>query len=378
MKVHSYNRVTINPEALQHNYRIIQEQAGSEVKLLAMVKADAYGHDMIKAARALAVVGCQTFGVAEICEAVHLREAGIQGEILVMMGFVDEYVSYVFSHDLTPVVFNMATVEQLSRVALEVGKTVGVHLKVDSGMSRLGILPHQVAGFLERLALLPSVSLAGIISHFSQSDDVESAETERSYTLFRKVCSEIDRDRRKLWHIANSGAVFNFPKTCCDMARPGISLYGYYPDGGKGRRGAGGGGLVPAMSFSSRVIQVKTVPKGAGVSYGHTYKTPYETRLAVIPVGYEDGYMRCLSNRAEVLIKGKRAPIRGRICMNMCMADVTGIDGVQAGDEVVLLGAQGRDMISADEIAAWAGTISYEVLCLLGNNNERVYKNEEI
>lgn len=378
MRVRSYNRVVINLQALQQNYRIIQEKAGADVKILAMVKADGYGHDMVKAAKTFAMAGCRTFGVAEICEAVRLREAGIEGEILVMVGFADDDANLVFSHDLTPVVFHIETVERLSRVATGLGENIGVHLKVDSGMSRLGLLPDQVGAFLQRMESLPSVHLAGIVSHFSQSDNPDSDDTEKSYAVFTKICDEIGNSCRGSRHIANSGGIFNFPDTCCDMARAGISLYGYYPDGEQGTLRAQGKRLVPAMSFSSRVIQVKTVPAGVGVSYGHTYITPRTTRLAVIPVGYEDGYMRCLSNRAVVLVGGRRAPIRGRICMNMCMADVTDIEGVQAGDEVVLLGVQGRDAISADEIAAWAGTISYEVLCLIGNNNERTYTNENL
>jgi len=378
MNVQSYNRVTINPRALQKNYRIIQEMAGGAVQIMAMIKADAYGHDMLRTARTLAAVGCKTFGVAELGEAVQLRKAGIQGEIFVMMGFADEYVEQIVDHELTPVIFAVETLERISQAASRAGKKIGVHLKVDSGMSRLGLLPDQVAQFLGYLDALPSVYLAGVVSHFSQSDDQMSSNTMMSYEVFTKICDEVGDKCRGVRHIANSGGIFNFPKTCGDMVRPGISLYGYYPDGMQGRQRAQGDRLVPAMSFTSRVIQVKTVPEGSGVSYGHTYITPYTTRLAVIPVGYEDGYMRCLSNRAEVLIKGRRASIRGRICMNMCMADITGIEGVREGDEVVLLGAQGEDAISADEIASWAGTISYEVLCLIGNNNERVYKDEEI
>lgn len=378
MNIRSYNRVIVEPSAFQTNFRIIQKKAGSEVKILAMIKADAYGHDMIRTAKSLLEVGCTTFGVAEICEALRLRDAGIQGEILIMMGFAEDCTDLVFSHDLTPVVFDFETVERLSRKALELGKRIGVHLKVDSGMSRLGLLPDQVDGFLTRLENHRSVYLSGIVSHFSLADDPQSNNTGKSYSIFESICEEIGARCEGIRHIANSGAIFNFPNTCRDMARAGIALYGYYPDGEAGRRRAQGERLIPAMSFTSRVIQVKTVPAGAGVSYGHTYITPHTTRLAVIPVGYEDGYMRVLSNRAEVLIRGRRTPIRGRICMNMCMADVTGFEDVQAGDEVVLLGTQGRETITADEIAQWAGTISYEILCLIGNNNERVYKNEEI
>lgn len=378
MNLRSYNRVIIDPGALQTNYRITRKKAGADVRILAMIKADAYGHGMIRTAKSLLEVGCTSFGVAEIREALRLRESGIQGEILIMMGFTKDCTDLVFTHELTPVVFDLETIERLSRKAVELGKRIGVHLKVDTGMSRLGLLPDQVEGFLTRLKNLPSVYLSGIVSHFSQADNPQSTNTDKSYAVFESVCEEIGARCEGIRHIANSGAIFNFPNTCRDIARAGIALYGYYPDGEAGRRRAQGEKLIPAMSFTSRVIQVKTVPAGSGVSYGHTYITPHATRLAVIPVGYEDGYMRVLSNRAEVLIGGRRAPIRGRICMNMCMADVTGFDDVQAGDEVVLLGSQGSETITADEIAQWAGTISYEVLCLIGNNNERVYKNEEI
>ena len=378
MTFHSYNRVTIDPTALSNNYRIIREKAGSEVKVLAMVKADGYGHDMIRAAKVFAAAGCEAFGVAEVGEAVTLREAGIRGEIYVMLGLAREHIDLVLKYDLIPVVFRIETVEWLSNAATNAGTKIGIHLKVDSGMSRLGLLPEQVDAFLERMCTLPSVYLAGIVSHFSQSDNPLSENTRESYTLYKTLCNRIGGKCDGLRHIANSGGIFNFPETCCDMVRPGISLYGYYPDAKAGADRARGERLRPAMSFTTRVIQVKTVPAGSGVSYGHTYITPSETCLAILPVGYEDGYLRSLSNRAEVLIKGHRAPVRGRICMNMCMVDITGIEGVEPGDEAVLLGSQGQDMITADEIAVWADTISYEVLCLIGNNNERTYKNEEI
>ena len=378
MTVHSYNRVTINSKALQNNFRIIREKVGPRVKILAMVKADGYGHEMVRAAEAFAAAGCDIFGVAEIGEAVTLREAGIRGEIFIMLGFVHEQIDLVFQYDLTPVVFQRETVEWLSLAAVKAGRKIGIHLKVDSGMSRLGLLPAQVDDFLDRLCLLPSVYLAGIVSHLSQSDNLDSDNTHKSHAVFTSMCNTIRQQCDGTRHIANSGGIFNFPETCGDMVRPGISLYGYYPDGERGMRRAQGERLVPAMSFATQVIQVKTVPAGTGVSYGHTYITPSETRLAILPVGYEDGYLRSLSNRGEVLIKGRRAPIRGRICMNLCMADITDIEGVLPGDEVVLMGRQGQESITADEIAGWAGTISYEVLCLIGNNNERTYIDEEI
>ena len=374
--VSSYNRVSISPKALRNNFKIIQEKAG--VKVLAMVKADGYGHDMVRAAAVFAAAGCESFGVAEIDEAVTLRKAGIRGEIFIMLGFMHEHVDLVLQYNLTPVVFRIETAQCLSNAAVKAGREIGIHLKVDSGMSRLGLLPDQVDAFLERMCSLPSLYLAGIVSHFSQSDDPDSGNTGKSYGIYTAMCNRINARCDGIRHIANSGGVFNFPETCGDMVRPGISLYGYYPDGEEGMRRAKGEKLVPAMSFTTQVLQVKTLPAGAGVSYGHTYITPAAARLAIIPVGYEDGYLRSLSNRGEVLIKGRRAPIRGRICMNMCMADISEIEGVRPGDEVVLMGRQGQESITADEIAAWAGTISYEFLCLIGNNNERTYINEEI
>jgi alanine racemase len=374
--VRSYNQVNISPKALRNNFKIIQKKAG--VRVLAMVKADGYGHDMVRSAEVFAAAGCETFGVAEIDEAVTLRKAGIRGEIFIMLGFMHEHVDLVLQYNLTPVVFRIETAECLSDAAVKAGRKIGIHLKVDSGMSRLGLLPDQVDAFLERMCSLPSLYLGGIVSHFSQSDDLDSENTGKSYSIYTAMCNRINARCDGIRHIANSGGVFNFPGTCGDMVRPGISLYGYYPDGEEGMRRARGEKLIPAMSFTTQVLQVKTVPAGAGVSYGHTYITPSEARLAILPVGYEDGYLRSLSNRGEVLIKGRRAPLRGRICMNMCMADISAIEGVRPGDEVVLMGRQGQESITADEIAAWAGTISYEVLCLIGNNNERTYIKEEI
>ena len=378
MTIHSYNRVIIDPDALRKNFGIMQKKAGSDVKVLAMVKADGYGHGMIEAAKIFSSAGCRVFGVGEIGEAVRLRQAGIEGEILIMLGIVGDQADLVLQYGLSPLVCRIETVEQLSIAAVRAGGTVGVHLKVDSGMSRFGLLPDQLDSFLNRMCALPAVYIAGIVSHFSQADDPDSENTRESYSRYASMCDRINSRYHGARHIANSGGVFYFPETCGDMVRPGIALYGYYPDGRAGMERAAGERLVPAMSFTSQVLQVKTVPSGTGVSYGHTYITPHETRLAIIPVGYEDGYFRSLSNRGEVLIRGCRAPIRGRVCMNICIADVTGIDGVEAGDEVVLMGAQGQDSITADEIADWVGTISYEVLCLIGNNNERLYRNEDI
>jgi len=368
----SYNCVTVSTAALQHNYNYIKSRVGSKVRVMAMVKADAYGHDMIRASKAFAEVGCDVFGVAELCEGVKLRKSGISGQIFVMLGFEDDSAISFLEHDLTPVIFDYHSARSLSDIALNAGKKIGVHIKVDTGMSRLGVKPEALLAFTQKLERLGGISITGIMSHFPESDNPESRSTEEGFFSFTAGRNSLKNSFNGLYHIANSGAVLNFPNTYCDMVRPGIALYGYHPAGRQQKESEKG--LIPAMSFSSKVLQVNRVPKGTGVSYGHTFTTDRETLLAVLPVGYEDGYSRIFSNRGEVLIHGQRAPVRGRICMNICMVDVTDIDSVSAGDEAVFLGRQGREVITADDMAEKMNSISYEVLCLLGNNNRRVYR----
>ncbi len=351
----------------------MQQRVGRDIRIMAMVKADGYGHGMIEAASSFARAGCDCFGVAETQEGVALRHAGIQGQILVLLGFQPSQEQLFFDYDLTPVIFDYQSLQLLSQSAVKNGKELAVHLKVDCGMGRLGIMPAELHDFLARMGKFPGISLAGIMSHFPMADEPASTQTLEMYQQFRKACTQSNQRPPVLCHIANSGAALYFPKTCCEMVRLGISLYGYYPDGAKGKQREHGERLVPAMSFTTQVLQVKSVPAASGISYGHTFVTGQETRIAVLPVGYADGFFRSLSNKAQVLIKGQRAVIVGRICMNLCMVDISEIEGVETGDQVVIMGSQGAETITADEIAGWMGTISYEVLCLLGNNNERTY-----
>jgi alanine racemase len=369
----SFNQVTINPAALQKNFRVMQQRVGETVQVMAMIKADAYGHGMIKAAMSFSEAGCSVFGVAEIQEGVELRRAGIQGQIFILLSFRDSQAQLFFDYNLTPVVFDLSALRLLSQSAVSNKKNMPVHVKVDCGMGRLGFTPSQLPPFLEELDRLPGLTLAGIMSHFPMADDLASSQTREMFQRFAAICRQHGRPTPLLCHIGNSGAALYFPETCCDMVRMGISLYGYYPNGIDSRQHEQGEQLLPAMSFTTQVIEVKSVPENTGISYGHTFITSKETRIAVLPIGYADGFLRSLSNKAQVLIHGQRANIIGRICMNLCMADISGIQGVQPGDQVVILGTQGNETITADEIADWMGTISYEVLCLFGNNNERTY-----
>lgn len=371
--MYSANRITIDTGALSHNYRLIASAVPAGVPVLAMVKGDGYGHGMVEAARAFAAAGCGIFGVAELCEGVRLRTSGIEGDIFIMVGFLPEHAELFFTFNLVPVVFSREAIHALSETAVRLEQEIGVHLKIDCGMSRLGVMPEEIEVFADLIQGLPGISLAGVVSHFPEADNAQAPGTAEAFAIFSKACGRIEKRFLGLRHIANSAAVLNFPETLCNMVRAGIALYGYSPGGIRENRGVGDGCLRPAMTFSTRIAMVKEVPAGTGISYGRTYVTTRITRLAVLPVGYEDGYPRCLSNVAEVLIHGRKVPILGRVCMNLCMADITEIEGVRAGDEAVLLGEQGGEVITADDIAVRAGTISYEILCMLGNNNERVH-----
>jgi len=366
-----FNRIDVDLAALVRNYRRIEARSG-ESRIMAVVKSDAYGHGLVPCARALAGAGCSVFGVAEVDEGVALRESGVDGEIVTLLGFPAEAALTVVRHRLSPVVYDMAGIEALAAAAAAEKVRTGVHLKVDCGMGRLGVTPAEVPGFVRRIAELDGLFLAGILSHFPMAD-TSREESRRNLECFRDVCEAagVNGDGGVVRHMANSAAIIREPGAALDMVRPGISLYGYYSVEPRDRGLLPG--LEPVMRFSTRVVQVKNFAAGSGISYGHTHVTGRDAVVAVLPVGYDDGYLRRLSNRAEVLIRGRRAPVIGRVCMNACMVDVTAIAGVSPGDEAVLMGRQGDDEITADEVAAWLDTISYEVLCLFGGRNERFY-----
>ncbi|MEN8134715.1 MAG: alanine racemase [Thermodesulfobacteriota bacterium] len=367
------NLVEIDLAALRGNYRSILAQVGDGVQVMAIVKSDAYGHGLIPVAKALAREGATTFGVAEVDEGVRLRQAGIKGEIVILLGVRPDAFSVIVEFALQPVVYDLEGLAALAAYAEQQERQVGVHLKIDTGMGRLGIMPDQLDRYLELLKELSGVRLAGILSHFPRADDREDRtqaieQNQRFAEILAKVRQCCGSGPA---HIANSAAILNVSDSHYDLVRPGITLYGCYPL--PEEKISANLQLRPVMSFKTRVIQVKEVPTGYGISYGHTYTTKRPTRLAVLPVGYADGYLRRLSGRAHVIIGGQKVPILGRICMNACLADITDLDQVSAGDEVVLMGCQGGAEITADDIAAWSDTISYEILCLFGGSNRRLY-----
>lgn len=368
----SLNRVEISRSALRHNFNYCSEKAGG-AKIMPMVKADGYGHGMIECARIFAEEGAAAFGVAESCEGRVLREAGVMEPIYVLVGMIPEAIPEMLQYNLTPVVVDGSLLSELSIQAVKRSLDIGLHIKMDAGMGRQGCLPDEVSAIVRAISELPGLHLGGIMAHFPMADDINSDNTMEVFGRFQKAVAGVESmlPAGCCLHIANSGGLFHFTPTALHMARPGIALYGCNPDGMDNRHE---GELEPVMNFSTSIIQVRRVPVDTGLGYGQSYVTNRQTTLAVLPVGYEDGYLRSLSGQAQVLVHGQRVPVIGRISMNLTLADVTDVPNeVKQGDKAVLLGRQGNELITADEIASWMNTISYEVLCLFGNLNDRYY-----
>ena len=368
-----YNRVEIDLAALRRNYLGLQALVGPKVQLMAVVKSEAYGHGLVEVAKALARAGATSFGVADIEEGARLRQAGVAGEIVVLLGGGTGSSADLLANELTPVVYDRGYLQELAAEARRMGrKKVPVQLKVDTGMGRLGIMPGELPGFLKQLQDLPELRLSGLLSHFPLADAADPQPTVEQNRRFAELAEQAGRGGLGARaHIANSAAILGQPVTHHGLVRPGITLYGCYPTQDPALRAKLR--LQPVMSFKSRVLQVKEVPAGCGISYGQLFTTTRRTRLAVLPVGYDDGYLRRLTGRAQVLLGGQRAPVVGRICMNICMVDITELPQVKPGDEVVVMGRQGKEEITADDLAAWQETINYEVLCLIGGRNHRCY-----
>ncbi len=363
----------IDHDALRWNVRQIRAKVGASIKILCMVKANGYGHGAAAVSQTLAANGADAFGVATLEEAVELRRAGIDAPIIVLAGaFLDQFDEFV-GHALTPVVYDLASLRQLDAEAQRRQKPLGVHLKIDTGMGRLGVLAADAKEWIAELKNLRALKLAGVFSHFSHAESVEGDYTRKQLASFNDVIALLRAQglAPPLIHFANSAATITLPAAYFDMVRPGIMLYGVYPSIAMASQIV----LKPVLSWKTKILQLKKTPSGASISYGQTFVTKRESLIATLPVGYADGYPRLLSNCGAALVDGQRAPIAGRVCMDLTMIDVTDIRNVQQGDEVVLLGRQGAAEISADEMAAWTNTISYEILTSVSARVPRIHYN---
>jgi alanine racemase len=362
----------INIAALRWNLRQIKARIGPNTKILSMVKANAYGHGAPEVARALAAEGTYAFGVATAEEGIELRRAGIRQPIIVVAGIYPEQAVQFVENQLTPVAHDLEAAKRLNDAAQKHAATMNVHIKIDTGMGRLGFLPGDMDAWLPALQKLTALKIEGIFSHFSHAESVQGDYTQKQLRIFQGVVARLRSQTTAptFAHLANSAATITLPEAYFDMVRPGIMLYGSYPSAEMKSQIE----LRPVLSWKTRIIQLKKVPAGTSISYGQTFVTERECLIATLPVGYADGYQRLLSNRGEVLIRGKRAPVAGRVCMDLTMVDVTDIANVQLGDEVVLLGSQADAEITADEMAAWADTISYEILTSIGSRVPRIHQ----
>jgi len=373
------NWVEVDGNALRWNLNQFRGRLNRSVALGAVVKANAYGHGLLEVAGLACTGGADWLCVNNLEEGLLLREAGRREKVLVM-GYVPlDDLEAVVRHDLRLVVYNLETVARLERIASAQSKQAKVHLKIETGTQRQGIPEAEVEPIARRVLDSPGLALEGISTHFANIEDTtDHGYARRQMEVFERVGKALEAAgfRVPMRHAACSAATLLFPRTHMDLARIGISLYGLWPSKETFvsclEHGQQTLDLRPVMTWKSRVAQVKTVPEGSFVGYGCTYRTTRETRIAVLPVGYHEGYDRGLSGVAHVLVRGKRAPLRGRICMNMCMADVTDIPGVGLEDEVVLLGRQGDERITAEQLAQWCGTISYEIVCRVHPSLPRV------
>ena len=358
--------------ALEYNYRQIRKRIPEDVKLLAVVKADAYGHGAIPVSLRLEKLGVEYLGVAIPEEGVELRKGGVKTPILVLGGIFGEEVDQIFRFRLTPVIFGKDSLKILSREAERRRRKVKVHLKVDTGMGRLGVPLNLWPDFLREVRRFPKVEAEGILSHFSMTDE-EKGFTQNQWRAFQgavAIAQKLGISSRYL-HMASSATLTAFPGYSARLVRPGIMLYGSYPSPTFRTLIP----LKPVMTLKTRIHFLKSVPPGTRISYGGTFKTKRNSLIATLPIGYADGYSRHLSNQGEVLIRGKRAPVVGKVCMDFIMVDVTDIPRASVGDEVILMGCQGKEQITPEAIAEKINSISYEVLCSIGKRVPRIYKN---
>ncbi len=363
---------TVDLGALAHNLDQVRRRLESSCQIIAVVKADAYGHGAVPVTKTLESLAVTRFGVATLDEGIALREAGIRSSILLMGALFQEQFANVVAHDLTPVLYEPVLSEEFAKHVAGRSTPYPVHLKIETGMGRLGLEPEEVAALLESPAFRGPLKVEGLMTHLADSDNADPAYTTAQLERFRAVIRYTQNEKLSLplIHAANSGAILSHPEARFTAVRPGIMLYGYHtamhvnpaPE------------LRPVLSLTTKVVQVRKLKPGESTSYSRTYVVQRPSRIAVLPLGYADGYSRLLSNRGAVLINGKRAPVVGRVCMDMTMADVTDVPGVSAGTEVTVIGRQEDQQITAADLAAWQGTISYEVLCKIGQRVVRVYK----
>lgn len=381
---HPITWAEINLDAYAHNIRELKRVTRPPARLMAVVKANGYGHGAVEVAREALQNGAQYLGVARINEAIPLREAGLGAPILIFGYSPPDLAPMLIDYELTQTVYSLSAASALSERATRKGKKINIHLKVDSGMGRLGFLLEVTNGTpddipapnpvreIEAITRLPGLTVEGIFTHFATADSADKSYAGLQLDRFMDLLNRLQKKGLEppIKHAANSGALIDMPDSHLDMVRPGIATYGLHPSDEVNKRIVD---LKPVMTLKSKIIHLKRVPPGFNISYGITFQTKNQTTIATVPVGYADGFNRLLSSRGHMLVHGQRVPIVGRVCMDLTMLDVGGIAGVEIEDEVVVFGQQVNETISADEIASSIGTINYEVVSTITGRVPRVY-----
>ncbi len=357
----------VDLDAVRHNVRTLKPETA---EYMAIVKANGYGHGAVPVARAAVEAGASWLGVALVEEGIELRDAGIGAPILVLTEFPPGAEKDALAADLTPTVYTEDGVEGVAAAAEDLGRRVRVHVKVDTGMHRVGLLPERAAPFLELVAER-GLEVEGLLTHFAKSEAPSDPATRRQLSTFLEILGALEARgaRPRYCHAANTAASIGIPESRLDVVRIGIGTYGISPDPSLD----GAVDLRPAMSLRSRVSMVKRLGRGHALSYGFTHRLTRDATVATVPVGYADGYQRSLSNRGQVLIRGRRYPVVGNVTMDHLMVDC-GDDPAEAGDEVLLFGRQGEEEVRVEEVAAWWGTIGYEVVCAVSERVPREYR----
>ena len=366
----------IDLSALKNNVQKLKAHVGPGVKLAAVVKADAYGHGAVRIARTALENGADFLTVARLSEAVDLRKAGIKAPILMFGHTPPSQAAVMAEHDLTPAVNSLEEAQRLSEAAASLQKRITVHVKIDSGMGRVGLQGDSVDDIVSdvlRIHELPGLTLEGIYTHFANADSFDKTHAREQFAFFRKVLDRLEERglRIPIRHAANSAATLEMAETHLDMVRPGIILYGLAPSPEVDMSIVP---LKPVMSLKARIIHLKEVPGNFKISYGSTYVTERPTKIATVSVGYADGYSRLLSSKGVMLVRGEKTPVVGRVCMDLTMIDVGHIGDAEVGDEVLLFGEQGDTALSVDDLAELTGTINYEIVSTITSRVPRIYK----
>jgi len=361
----------IDLDAVIFNYRAIKSRLNRGTNILAVVKANAYGYGMAEVARRLVREKVPYLGVACVDEAIALRRAGIRAPILVLSSVMPEEIREALTYGLTLTVCDKDLAGQINKTARRLNKFAAVHVKVDTGMGRLGVWYDEADRLIEKILALKYIVIEGIFTHFASADEDSLRYTARQIDNFKRLTTllKIKGTGIKYAHAANSAGAILYKDSHFNMVRPGLMLYGMYPN----KKTAKAIKLKPALSLKTRIIFLKRTPAGRSISYGRTHTTSKDTIIATLPIGYADGLNRRLSNNGEAIVRGKRVPIVGRICMDHTMIDVGHVEGVKAGDEVVIIGSQGKETITVEDIARLLDTIPYEVVCWISNRVPRIY-----